>query len=67
MYRENVNSILLVNSYLTYCKMKNPNSPNVKMAQRYLTTKIGQTLQTTSRVKSKVFYNFLTFLSFLIR
>jgi hypothetical protein len=66
MYQEKVNSILLVNSYLTYCKMKNPNSPNVKMAQKYLTVKIGQTLQ-TSRQKSKVFYNFLPFLSFLIR
>lgn len=66
MYKEKVNSILLVNSYLTYCKMKTPHSPNVKVAQKYLTKKIGQTLE-SKREAGKTFYNFLPFLTFLIR
>jgi hypothetical protein len=68
MYQDKVNSILVVNSYLTYYKMKNPQSPNVKRIQNYLTQKIGQTLETKKSSKRSLssFY-FLQFLAFLIR
>jgi len=48
--------------------MKNPQSPNVKRIQNYLTQKIGQTLETKKSSKRSLssFY-FLPFLAFLIR
>lgn len=65
MYQEKVNAILLVNSYLTYCKMQDPNSQKVKNAQKYLTQKISQTLETKNRTKSSLYY--IPFFTFLFR
>lgn len=44
MYQEKVNRILVINSYLIKCKIKNPNSSICKIAQKYLTHQINQTL-----------------------
>lgn len=61
MYQEKVDKILLVNSYLTQCKIQNPNSTISRAAQKYLTRQINQTL---SENKQKI-YNFFPLFSFL--
>jgi len=45
MYKEKVETILLINNYLIYCKTKNPHSLNSIMVQKYLTQKIEETLK----------------------
>lgn len=61
MYQEKMEKILLVNSYLTKCKIQNPNSSISRAAQKYLTRQINQTLN----VKKQSFYSFIPMFSFL--
>jgi hypothetical protein len=61
MYQEKVDRILVINSYLTKCKINNPNSPVSKAAQKFLTRKINQTLNDN---KPKI-YSIFPLLSFL--
>jgi len=61
MYQEKVDKILLVNSYLTKCKIQNPNSAISRAAQKYLTRQINQTLNEN---KQKI-YSFFPLFSFL--
>jgi hypothetical protein len=61
MYQEKVKTILIVNSYLTKCKMENPQSSISRVVQKYLTHQINKTLNDNNR---KV-YNVLPLLSFL--
>ena len=61
MYQEKVDRILVVNKYLTNCKIQNPNSPVSKAAQKYLTHQINQTLNGNNQKM----YNFFPLLSFL--
>jgi hypothetical protein len=63
MYKE-VDTILLVNSYLIKCKIKNPNSPISRAAQKYLTRKINQTL---NGKKQNLYYLFPIFSLIFIR
>jgi len=63
MYQEKVDRILVVNSYLTKCKVKNPNSSISRIAQRYLTQQINQTLTLNDTVEK--IYNIFLPLSFL--
>jgi len=65
MYQEKMNTILLVNSYLTYCKMQDPNSQKVRNVRKYLTKKISQTLE-SKKTQNSSFY-FIPFLGFLFR
>jgi len=60
MYQEKVDKILLVNSYLTQCKIQNPNSTISRAAQKYLTRQINQTLSEKQKI-----YNFFPLFSFL--
>lgn len=55
MYQEKIDKILLVNNYLTKCKMQNPNSAISRVAQKYLTMQINQILNENEQ---KI-YNFL--------
>ena len=61
MYQEKIEKILLVNSYLTKCKIQNPNSSISRAAQKYLTRQINQTLNG----KKQSFYSFIPMFSFL--
>jgi hypothetical protein len=61
MYQEKVKTILIVNSYLTKCKMENQQSSISRVVQKYLTHQINKTLNDNNR---KV-YNVLPLLSFL--
>lgn len=61
MYQEKVDRILVLNKYLTKCKIENPNSSVSKAAQKYLTQQINQTL---SGNKQKM-YSIFPLLSFL--
>lgn len=60
MYQE-VNSILVVNTYLTYHKLKNPQSHNIKIIQNYLTQKIAQTLESKKKSESDHYLNLFNF------
>ena len=62
MYQEKVKTILIVNSYLTKCKMENPQSSISKVVQKYLTYQINKTLNIDSNRK---IYNVFPLLSFL--
>ena len=61
MYQEKMEKILLVNIYLTKCKIQNPNSSISRAAQKYLTRQINQTLHG----KKQSFYSFIPMFSFL--
>jgi len=60
-----VDSILLINSYLTYCKKSN--NPNTKVVQKYLTQVIDSSLniKKVNQDRRGFGYLFLTLLSFL--
>lgn len=60
MYREKVETILLINNYLTYCKTKKPDGVNAKMVQKYLTQKIDETLKKDKSSISDSLISFLT-------
>lgn len=62
MYQEKVKTILIVNSYLTKCKMENPQSSISKVVQKYLTHQINKTLNIDNNRK---IYNVFPLLSFL--
>lgn len=61
MYKEKVETILLINNYLTYCKTKNPKGINSKIVQNYLTQKIGETLKKKENSLSDSLISFLVF------
>jgi hypothetical protein len=63
MYQEKVDRILVVNSYLTRCKMRNPNSSISRITQKYLTQQINQTLNGNN--VQKIYNLFTPLLSFL--
>lgn len=63
MYQEKVKTILIVNSYLTKCKMENPQSSISKVVQKYLTHQINKTLNNDN---NRNFYNVFPLLSFFI-
>ena len=71
MYQEKMEKILLVNSYLTKCKIQNPNSSISRAAQKYLTRQINQTLKDIylctpkTNGKKQSFYSFIPMFSFL--
>jgi hypothetical protein len=49
MYQSSVDSILLINKYLTICKIDNPDSERTKLAQKYLTKKIHDILKAKNK------------------
>ena len=63
MYQGKVDRILVVNSYLTKCKINNPNSSISKVTQKYLTQQINQTLTSNDNIRN--IYNIFLPLSFL--
>jgi hypothetical protein len=55
MYQEKVKTILIVNSYLTKCKMENPQSSISRVVQKYSTHQINKTLNDNNKKASNVF------------
>jgi hypothetical protein len=43
MYKD-IESILIINKYLTCCKLNEPNSKKTKLVQKYLTSRISKLL-----------------------
>lgn len=62
---KDIESILLINRYLTCCKLSRPESKISKIAQRYLTTRISNILNRENENRFEFFYH-LTLLPFLI-
>jgi hypothetical protein len=44
MKKEDINSILLINKYLTKCKLENPDSQKANVVRKYLTSKLAHLL-----------------------
>ena len=59
--KADVESILLVNSYFTLCKIENPHCPKTELTRKYLTTKIKKALNERNKK-----YSFKAFLLFFI-
>ena len=53
---KDIETILIVNRYLTCCKISEPNSNKTKMVQKYLTSKISKTLYKRNNKKSILYY-----------
>lgn len=53
---KDIETILIVNRYLTCCKISEPNSNKAKMVQKYLTSKISKTLSKRNNKKSILYY-----------
>ena len=62
---KDIESILLINRYLTCCKLSKPESRISKIAQRYLTTRISNILNRENDNKFE-FLSHLALLPFLI-
>jgi hypothetical protein len=62
---KDIESILLINRYLTCCKLNRPESKISKIAQRYLTTRISNILNRKNENRFEFLYH-LTLLPFLI-
>lgn len=61
-----IESILIVNKYLTCCKLQNPNSKRSQLLQRYLTSKISKMIDKKNNPKKSILY-YLSIFPFLIR
>ena len=53
---KDIETILIVNRYLTSCKISEPNSNKTKMVQKYLTSKISKTLNKRSNKNNILYY-----------
>ena len=58
MYQQKFNSILLINTYLTMCKIKKSNTS--KIVQKYLTHTIDQTLKSDSEKSNISIFSILS-------
>jgi hypothetical protein len=54
----NLKSILLINNYLTICKLKNPNSTKTKLVRLYLSHKLNSINKPKSVKTGSIFYIF---------
>jgi hypothetical protein len=59
--KRDIESILLVNSYFTICKIENPSCPKTELTRKYLTTRIKKALNERNEK-----YSFKAFLMFFI-
>jgi hypothetical protein len=60
MQNSNLKSILVINDYLSICKIKNPNCAKTKLVRLYLCHKLSNLLNKPKRTKSVL--NFLFFI-----
>jgi hypothetical protein len=60
MYKD-IESILIINKYLTCCKLNEPNSKKTKLVQKYLTSRISKILNNKETPKR----NLLNYISIL--
>jgi len=61
MQNSNLQSILLINDYLSICKIKNPNCPKTKLVRLYLCHKLSNLLNNKPK-RTKSILNFLFFI-----
>jgi len=58
MNNTNLKSILLINNYLTICKLKNPNCTKTKFVRLYLSHKLNSISRPKSFRDDSIFYIF---------
>jgi hypothetical protein len=53
---KDIESILIINRYLTCCKINEPNSKRTKLVQKYLTNKISKVLNSKTSKRNLFYY-----------
>ena len=56
MKKEDIDSILLANWYLTKCKIESPSSDKTELARKYLTQKVNRAL--FDRINNQVKFSY---------
>ena len=64
MKKEDIDSILLANWYLTKCRIENPNSDRAELARKYLTKSVKNALSNKSNLYKTKAFLFLSILTF---
>lgn len=57
--KENLDSILVVNDYLSLCKFKNPDCPKTQIVRMYLNQKLKTLLENKQRKSRPTWLSFI--------